>query len=61
LKRSLARICTVKSLKLQEAEITTYCFEESKLLSILLNKHQLIKNHLATNYQKSLDPSKGST
>lgn len=51
LRRSLARICTVKNLKVTDSEITTYCFDEAKLIKILVGKHNRIRRHLAQKYE----------
>ena len=39
LKRSLGRICTSKNVKLNDSEIITYCFDETKFISLLVVKH----------------------
>lgn len=36
----------MKHVKLPDGEMSTFCYDEQKLISLLIRKHLLIKNHL---------------
>lgn len=57
-KRSLARICSMKTIKIAECEITTYCFDEARFIKILVEKHLKIKQHLSEKYLRTLPQEK---
>jgi hypothetical protein len=47
-RRSLAKICQVKTLRLEQSEsLMTYCYDEEMLLELLIEKHNKIKKFLA--------------
>jgi hypothetical protein len=42
----------------ENATFETYCFDEAKLIRLLLKKHTLVMRHLEKNYYQGLSQSK---
>lgn len=58
-KNALMRICSTKQIDVgSKGDFMTYCFEEAKLIEILVQKHRRIIRMLTDNYMRSMTESK---
>lgn len=57
-KRALDRICSTKVLRINDGELVTYSLDEQKLMNVLNEKHQHLRQHLSRSYFRSLTPKR---